>query len=343
MSETATQTDTNMASEATGFSEKSRYIINEPDHVKRVISLEKREIIDDDVIDFGKEAAQTFFDLPRFEGERPFRRNHVIYLMTCIRRETYLPEDVILKTCIVGRGAHAAEYRINGQHTAAAILSLAEHEPSIKIKIRRIRYRVRSMEEMRALYASTDRGAARTVGNQLAAQMTGVEGYADVPHEIMRRLGEGIVMWQAGTSHLKREWDSNSRAAALSGEHRDHALAIARLLTEKTSEETRHMLRSPVIGAMFASYAIAPRIASMFWKNIRDGSGLKDSSPEHKLHKWLLTRGIRDKNRATDRTFVSGEQMYRMCIHMWNSYREGVKRVEHMKAPLNTKERPVAR
>jgi hypothetical protein len=315
----------------------NRFVVQIPEVTNGVVSLEGIDVIEDKHVTFNLKLAEEFHSLPRFQGERPFRRSHVIYLTNCFRRGTFLFQTVIIMTCQVGKNI----YRINGQHTAAMVRSLAAIDPSVAMKVRFMRFKAKDMEMMRALYTSIDRNAPRTVGNQVIAQMVGTPGFESVPTDILRRLAEGVSLMAFESSHQRREHDSQDRVALLSGPYKSAALHICRILAGGTKPNMGHMLRSPVIAAMFATYRKSITQSDIFWKGVRDGESLRGkNNPILRTRDYLMNSGISDRGSTLLKKKVPAEKMFRQCILNWAAFREK-RDVVHMKAPMNTKTRPV--
>lgn len=314
------------------------YVVTEPE-IKDVISLENIERVKDKTVKLDSNMAKWFLDLPTFPGERPRRKGHVRTLMRAILRKTYLPEDVTLNTCIMGK----KEYRINGQHTCAAILSIntQHHEKQIAPQVRYIQYRARNMAELKALYASKDQGAARTPSNQIVSLLSGVSGFDETLQDIIRRMAEGLKMRLSETNHQRRENDPQVIANLMMGEYKDASIHIGRLFGEMAGEHARHLKKAAVIAAMYYTYQSAPKLARTFWVGVRDGEGLQGkANPILMLRDHLKDIGLRNRGRSADKMRIPSEHLLRQALHCWNAYRKDVKLDKGLNTQFFVKDRP---
>lgn len=319
---------------------EGRYMIALPELTEGVKDLEGVEIEEEKLLSLDANTAGVFQKLPTFIGERPLRRAHVASLMNAYLRGTFLKELVTIMTCTVGK----REYRINGQHTAEMIRILAaKHNPNIKIRVRFIRWHARNMDDMRSLYVNIDRNAPRTTSNQINAILSGDADFVQMGQDTCRRLAEGMNVFAFETSHQRRGHDAQDRAALLSHEYRRTALQIGKILEGGTKENVRHLLRSAVVGAMFATFETARGPAEIFWKGVRDGQGLRGTNnPILRLRDWLKDTAVSNRGAGQFKKKTSIEQMYRKAVVAWNAYRRNEGLVM-MNAPMNTKSRPVPR
>ena len=257
--------------------------------------------------------AKRFLDMPTFDAERRFRREWAKDLMRFMLRGTFLQELATVQTCVVGK----QEYRINGMHTCAAVASMKH---GFKLKVNYIQWKALDMEIMGALYSSIDRNAPRTVGNQIVAQLATQPPYNNFSHHTIQKLSEGLAIGCWDKTSERRSHDSNDRAALLRGEYRAAAIKIGQLLEGVPLYEVKHMMRAPVIGAMFITYKAKARDADIFWHSVRDGTGIdKPNDPRKRLEKMLMSSGLPSYEKNGKRT-MNAEVMLRRCLESFTAF-----------------------
>jgi hypothetical protein len=94
----------------------------------------------------------------------------------------------------------------------------------------------------------------------------------------------------------------------------------------KKNYRAKHVLRQPVVAAMLDNFQRVPTIATQFWQPICDGLNLNEASdPRYQLKKYLENTALAMKTRDTSRV-VGSEEMYNICIPVWNAWRKNEKR-----------------
>lgn len=85
----------------------------------------------------------------------------------------------------------------------------------------------------------------------------------------------------------------------------------------------KHLLRSPTVAAMIATFEKSHADAEVFWAAVRDGDMLKRTDPCFVLREFLLRSNVAlgGGARSGDVT-VSQREMFAKCIHAWNAYRQ---------------------
>jgi hypothetical protein len=276
--------------------------------------------------DLGHQQAVNFLNLPKFAGERRFRERWLRELLAEYNQGTFRPESTQIITCAVsqGRGKRAATFRMNGQHTAWMVLNLCKDDPDFALQgIEYLHYEAANDAAMRSLYATIDSGAPRTQGNRLVSMLAGRPEFEDIPKDILRRLGEGLSFWLWPT---RRSGDNaKTRASAMTGDYLETTQLVGQFLFEDQRNQAKHLLRAPVIGAMFATFNKAPGngkwSARKFWESVRSGASLEVEDPRMRLFRELLATSLVDRGSAGKKRY-SREQLYIVCLYAWNAWRE---------------------
>lgn len=297
------------------------------------------ELVESKLLTLNKDSAKKILDLSTFAGERPLRDRHASYLMGAMKRKTFMPELVQIITAVL----KGKEYRVNGQHTCWAAYNMI---PPVSFRVRMLRYKVSSEEDLRRLYSSVDRGASRTNANVLISYLAGKGEFAKFQPRVIRMLSEGIGFWLWEQSNVRRH-DADDKAYLMQNKYADVTMRIGEFLSQKI-ENARHLKRAAVFAAMYETFS-APRrddkSPEEFWGRVADGLHISDErEPIAKLRHYLLNTKIRDHvseigGRKLKRDTT--EKMYRKCIFAWNSWRRGETVKEFLKAPEGT-ERPAA-
>lgn len=258
--------------------------------------------------------------------ERPLNDSHVATLLTAMLRGTFRPEQCLLSTCTLD----GVTYRTNGQHTCWARSFYADemkklhkrdnYAPEIKL----LKYTAQSFDQLRDLYASTDRGLSRSQGHVVITRLFGTEEFKDVPRVTLRRLAEGLGCWRWEDGNERKRHDADDRAERLKTEYHDLAIQIARFLGQGKPRVSKHINRAAVIGAMFATFEKGVKNATEFWEAVREGLGLTEKAdPRHTLRNALMSASVAlGSGSTTGKKAVSQEEMYRWCLLAWNAWRE---------------------
>ena len=84
--------------------------------------------------------------------------------------------------------------------------------------------------------------------------------------------------------------------------------------------------RQPVVAAMLATFAKDPAAALTFWTDVTFGTNLTRGEPRWLLHGYLARSVLQFSSKnGRDRQVVGTEDMYRVCLHLWNKWRAGAK------------------
>jgi len=234
-----------------------------------------------------------------------------------MKRGTFHPEWVSIITCKLGDKV----YRMNGQHTAWARLDMP---PKWPCEVTILEYEASTVEDMRTLYSTIDRGSPRTRANVIDSYLVGTEEFKEAKVQTIRFVPRGFTCWFWPTKNERSKHDGDDVAYLLKTDHYDLTLKICSFLNKYSPREHKHIFRGGVIGAMFATFHKAPQIATDFWSPVADGIGFSQrSDPRLKLRNELMQTAVGYGGGArSDKKKVSQELMFRNCIHAWNAFRE---------------------
>lgn len=263
------------------------------------------------------EFATELLQMKEFSPDRPLDDNHVAKLKQAMDRGTFLPEQVTIITCTCDK----VEYRMNGQHTSWARL---EMPPKYRCPVTVLRYAAKTDHDMRRLYASIDRNKPRSKGNIIISYLYDTEEWAGFSKGEVRLLAEGLGLWLEASQFQRSMRDGDDRAYLLMTKHYEVGLKVGRFLQNSHGRDNRHLFRSPVAAAMFATFDVSAAAALDFWNAVRDGTGFNiKTDPRLVLRNGLASASIsKGRGFAEGKKSVSAEEMYRWCLQAWNNWRQ---------------------
>lgn len=275
--------------------------------------------------------------------DRKLSDTHIQYLAREMMANNFRWEYVSLVLATV----EGRTYRLNGQHTAWAVLLADEWglEKGVNRPIQVLRYECPTIQDARRLYASIDRGRPRGQALVVNSHLLGTEEFGGIKGHVIKLLAQGLGVWLWEKSHDRAAHGGDDRAYLLLKDHHKVAKEVGRFISESKCSEFRHLKRAPAIAAMFATFQKAPQISHEFWCLVRDGIGLTDKNDPRYLLREYLKNSVMNSNarRAaqSEASAVTQEEVYRACVHAWNAFR-GQRRLKHLRVSLS-EERPVAK
>ncbi len=266
-------------------------------------------------------------DLKQFVADRPMTKSHVAYLASEMQQGRFLPEMTTIVVCQLGNDT----YRLNGQHTASAVLKVAEENEKFAVpNVSLVTYCAKSEEELRQLYARIDRGASRTNGQVANSLLVGTEKLGGLSRKVLGLLPVGLSIWQFESSEDRKVYGGESAANDVQGEFIELSQRIGAFMDEliPRSGHHDHMFRGPVIAALYATFSVDAEDALVFWKAVATGVGFEsENEPAARLRQMLQNLHVHGgqavrTNSQKKKPSVGQEPMYRACVHAWNRYRQ---------------------
>ena len=266
-----------------------------------------------------KEALRILEEVEEFPGDRSLKQSHVDELVKAMIRETFQWPLVDIITCT----CDGKLYRMNGQHTAWARLELDESYDSVA-KVTLLEYEAKTIEDVRILYSSIDRGSPRTKNNVIHSYLAGKPEFQEIKGRVMAAIPSGFALWFWPTKNERRQYDGDEIALLLQTQFLDLTLTVGKFLGKFNHKDCKHIYRGPVIAAMFATFQKAPQIAAKFWEPIGDGVGFDNrNDPRLKLRTFLMEVSVgMGAGALSDKKKVSQEYMLRCCLVAWRAHRE---------------------
>jgi hypothetical protein len=201
-------------------------------------------------------------------------------------------------------------FRVNGNHSSNMLAGLNGSMPE-GLMVHIDDYEVTEVNGLATLFRQFDyRGSSRNIADISGAYQMLVPDLRDVPKARARKAVEGVC-W-----YLRRIIGDNApRGDDIYGlfnqdEYHPFVRMVGRIYTSKTSEFT-----TPVIGAMYGTFDVAPDEAETFWDAVaHEGGGNDDKHPATVLDAWLMqNKDAKDK--------LPDMAVYRGCALAWNAYR----------------------
>jgi len=321
--------------------------IPEQDDILNVAGTGKGLVLEADrKVDFTRAVATKILEAKEFPGERRLRDDHVIYLNSTMKRETFRAELVRLITCTCKEDD--LTYRMNGNHTCWALLEMPE-DYVCPGKVTLSHYVAKTFEDVRILYTSIDRGASRTRAHVIMARLAGIEQFVDLKREVVRVLSQGYSFYKWANASERNKHDGDDVAFLMQGEDKNIVSVMVAYLKTFSVPSVKWLTRAPVMGAMFTTFEKDPEAARLFWDSVREATGFTEvSDPRRKLRDELMTKALmggrttRRRGGRKEKNLVISEEMYHWSIHAWNAWRSG-KTLQSLRAFLGSKERPKAK
>jgi hypothetical protein len=271
---------------------------------------------------FDNDLAQKVLSLKDCPWERGLRNNHVSFLISEMKKGTFLTELANLAVCVCDED-NGEEYRINGQHTCWARLEVPESEfPAKPITV--LKYRATTRDDMRRLYASFDRGAPRTKSNIIEAYLEGTEQFSGAGRSVVKLVASGLTIWLWETKTERDQHTADDVAFLMQKDHAEVVnLVVGFCELDPKIAGIKWMRRASIAAAMLETFSKAKKPSEEFWHAIKVGVGFQSQSdPRLRLRNALTTSSVyavQDK----DKKKTDQESIYRWCIVAWNAWRAG--------------------
>lgn len=270
-----------------------------------------------------KELAQFFVDMEPAPHDRPLSERRLQVYRRMLALGQFRPVAWASALCEETNGI----YRVNGKHTSILLAGL-EVVPEFFVTIEE--YGCDTLEDVAKLYATFDSTiqsrSSRDIYYSFAAAIPELRG---LNTKVLTTGITGVAFHLMGVEAYSRS--QPVERAELVIEHSDfvlwlNSLIVAGPVAENTRGHSRHkcqhLLRQPVVAAMFATYQKDQAAALAFWEAVRDDSGPKPDCPDRVLSRYLLTTVMQG---GLDRSTKSAgpREIYVKCLHAWNAWRKG--------------------
>lgn len=277
------------------------------------------KILKDETVNLTPELAFRFLELETFHGERPVRQGHVQYLYDQLISGRFVWHHVSLACARLGNTV----YRINGQHTCWMRVNVPKELEPIKAEIQIITYQVEDESNLKALYSTFDRAAARTQGHIGKVQLMDTEAGREIPVSNLGHLITGFRIffspdWNKGGGAQRMRIDE---LTSLINKNYAQLFNIVGRYFGIHYKDAMWVKRSSVLAACFATFEKNVKLSDEFWGPVFSGIGLtKRADPRWQLRRYIESHGLTIEG---GKERVSQEQLYCVCINCWNHWRLG--------------------
>ena len=277
-------------------------------------------VLSDSLVTLDEEKASSYIELPVFKAERDVTDSNVQKLYDEMMKGRFNPLLVILSSCEF----QGVVYKINGQHTCWAKYYCGEDYCP---KVREIRYRVETEEDLRQLYATYDRNMPRSDAHLTMVELANNHHLRDVPNNVIKLVTSGLKFWNFPVQADRRRCSPQDLASLATEKHLKLFLAICSFVRDniESNKDAQFARRVAVIAALFETFSKAVSPATEFWTPVVNGINL-DSKEDarYQLRSFLLSVKLNSASSRRERS-VTDEEMYNHCIPAFNKWRRGEK------------------
>ncbi len=288
------------------------------DDVAEIGQFEGIKLVKDEAVPFTFKFAESILEHEEFSADRSLDSKHVAKLLDAMRQGAFLAEQATIIVCEYD----GVCYRMNGQHTCWARVYYEEN-PNYRPKIRYFHYKAKTEDDMRKLYATIDRGKARSRANVIDSILYGTAAYADFNKQTLKRISQGLSTWLWGFAKVS-EHSPDELAHLMKNDWYDLCLKVGHLIKDVSKPDYRHLHRSPVFKAMFETMRKAEGDSRKFWIAVAVGAELKVDDPRWKLREFLMKHSVNaGRGGGSYKDAIPGDDMRLACIDAWNAWRSG--------------------
>lgn len=274
------------------------------------------KILNDKMVNLSKKLAFTFLEQETFSGERAVRETHVQFLFDEWTAGRFLWHHVLIATAEL----NGATYRINGQHTCWMRVNIPQDAEPVPANCRVIDYKVETMDQLRALYSAFDRNAPRTVGHVSRVMLTDTAAGREIIAAVVSQCVAGFKMFFA--EDWRHANANPSELTAIISNNYSELFNIVGRFIQIHRQDHPFVRRAAVAAAMMATFSKAVKASDDFWGPVCDGVALdKKNDARYQLRQFMLTHG--HTSTAAGLQKINAEELYRICIQVWNRWRKG--------------------
>lgn len=211
-------------------------------------------------------------------------------------------------------------YRVNGKHTSTAIVRHGQVPKSLYITVES--YQSDTLEDVARLYSTFDtKLQSRNTNDINKSFAASVPALAGIPVRTISAGVHGIAYCDLQDSYTTRQ--PADRAEAIIQEPDFFVWLHEHFSTDVDGRCPRHILRGPIVAAMFGSYKKSKSDAEAFWLDVVNESNKDAKSPSRTLGRFLRSTAISCGRGADKAKTVRTKHVFIKCIHAWNAHRRG--------------------
>lgn len=263
-----------------------------------------------EVVDMTKDLAIKVAGLQRVPGERKVTNQRISHL------EREIDQGVLttFRWATAEVKGHPGVYRVNGQHTSKIFAN--GRDPQGKVVLEH--YHCDSFEDLVSLWSRFDSAASsRSKTDVLNTTFQSDEALQDLPVKQSQTAAKaaGIVEFGFGYTNKVSNYDKAQAAV----KHKDFVIWAC-----QTFKQHGSCLRVGVYVAALYTFTESKESASIFWREVQDGSNPSPTSGSRALQRLLLEYSANIGNGArTGKKQLKWDQMAELCLSAWQSWRQG--------------------
>lgn len=274
------------------------------------------------VMSASKKIAQEWSEMQEAREDRPLSEKRIAAYRRMIEDQSFRPVTWSRVFC----KETDQWYRVNGKHTSTLFASLEPAELEGLVIVLED-YSCDTLEDVARLYATFDSKTQIRNASDINKSFAAI--VPELSHLAYRHVNlcVGALAWDAkpSTPHLGSPQDRAERLF-------DNVKVVLWLcnIVPYDTKKCGHMFRVPVMGAMVSTYRKHQGDANTFWLAVREEDGVKPTSPDRKLAKFL-SGVVVESGPAAQKPRIgqslsrraSPREIYVKCLHAWNAWRKG--------------------
>jgi len=260
------------------------------------------------IIKMDEYLAAEYAEHNTYEGQRSTDDAWTKYLVGAIDRGEFLTGSVAMARL---KYQECRLVMVNGQHQCKAVIMTG-----IPIDVVYEEWECDEPAELSDLFSRYDNHKARSLSHILNPEA------AALGITWKRAIVRLVVSAAALSDDMTVQHIHKTEKKKFLGRNINEGAFVNHLLKDGVS--CQHMMRAPVVRAMFDTWKKDKAAALLFWKMVRDGENLNMANPAMVLRNYLLTTGL-TKTRTIKSSIATTREMYVKCIHGWNAHRTGGK------------------
>lgn len=215
-------------------------------------------------------------------------------------------------------------YRVNGKHTSV-MLGTTEKLPEFYVILER--WQCDTLNDVAALYGTYDSNLSSRTSNDINMSFaSAIPELRDMQPKYVNLTvsAASFIRWEEGERY---KVPAAERAEQLV-ERSDFCIWLRKVCgsvdTKSNTAPAKHILRSPVVCAMMATYdrSSTRGAATDFWTQVKTESAANRDDPTRVLARYLV-RVVMGSSRGSEKKVAGHREVYVKCLHAWNAWRNG--------------------
>lgn len=263
-----------------------------------------------EVVEMTKDLAIKVAGLQRVPGERNVTQTRLYHL----EREIEQGALTTFRWATAEIKGQPGVYRINGQHTSKIFANGKEPCGTVVLE----HYVCDSLEDVVSLWSRFDPTiSSRSKSDVLNTAFQSDEALKGLPAKQSHTAAKAAGIVEYGFGYTNKVSNFEKSQAAL--KHKEFVLWAC-----QTFQQNGPCLRVGVFVAALKTFMESKESASIFWREVQDGSNPSPTSASRALQRLLLEYSANTGNGArTGKKSLKWDQMAELCLSAWLSWRQG--------------------